>query len=102
MHEAKTRQAQVELLKQQAHEEALELAKQTKARKLKAKMLPLSVGSIRGEEEFVDPFRIPLHLLLEKTTFKGNALIDSGADLNVLSWEVWNALGQPSLFPTKM
>ena len=31
-----------------------------------------------------------------------NALIDSGADLNILSWNVWEAMGNPELTPTSI
>ena len=31
-----------------------------------------------------------------------NALIDSGADLNIISWDVWEAMGNPELTPTSI
>ena len=31
-----------------------------------------------------------------------NALIDSGADLNIISWDVWAAMGNPELTPTSI
>ena len=102
MHAAKTRKAQAELLKQKAKEEADERARAAKAKRLKAKMLTLSFKSEDEEDQFVEPFRLEINLLAQKATVSTHALIDSGADLNVISWEIWDAMGQPKLDPSKL
>ena len=45
----------------------------------------------------VEPFTIAIDLLMQKTALSANNLIDSRADLNIISWEAWNAMGQPQL-----
>ena len=102
MHAAKTQKAQAELLKQKAKEEADERARAAKAKRLKAKMLTLSFKSEDEEDQFVEPFRLEINLLAQKATVSTHALIDSGADLNVISWEIWDAMGQPKLDPSKL
>ena len=53
-------------------------------------------------QNFTEPFHIGLDLHTLKNTITEPALIDSGADLNILSYEVWEALGKPRLIPTPM
>ena len=45
-------------------------------------------------QSFTEPFHIGLDLHTLKNTITERALIDSGADLNILSYEVWEALGK--------
>ena len=50
------------------------------------------------EEEYVEPFHVHVHVDVERTTYEVLALIDSGADRNVLSYSAWETLvGKPSL-----
>ena len=102
MHAAKTQKSQVELLKQKAKEEADERARAAKSRRLKAKMLTLSSKSEDEEDPFVEPFCLEINLLSQKSTMSTHALIDSGTDLNVISWEIWDAMGQTRLNPPKL
>ena len=88
MHAAKTQKAQAELLKQKAKEEADERARAAKAKRLKAKMLTLSFKSENEEDQFVEPFCLKINLLAQEAAVSTHALIDSGADLNVISWEI--------------
>ena len=90
------------LKEKKAKEEADERARAAKAKRLKAKMLTLSFKSEDEEDQFVEPFRLEINLLAQKATVSTHALIDSGADLNVISWEIWDAMGQPKLDPSKL
>ncbi len=49
------------------------------------------------EDDFVDPFHIQLRMHTQQAAFQVSALIDSGADCNVLSYVVWDALDQSQL-----
>ena len=46
---------------------------------------------------YVEYFHIHVHVDVERTTYEVLALIDSGADSNVLSYSAWEILGKPSL-----
>ena len=93
MHSAKTRKDQAEQLKLQAFKEAQEHALRTKARKLQTRIMPIAMTEQLDEDTFVDPFYIAINLLTEKNELNTHAFIDSRADVNVLSWETWDALG---------
>ena len=68
MHAAKTQTTQAELLKQKAKKEANERARAAKAtRRLKAKMLTLSIKSEDEEDPFVQPFCLGINLLSQKS-----------------------------------
>ena len=57
---------------------------------------------VKNELPIVEPFRVAIMIVTQKTTIGVNAFIDSGADLNILSWNAWDALGQPELTPTSI
>ena len=94
MHSAKTRKDQAEQLKLQAFKEAQERALCTKARKLQIRIMPKSMTEQLDEDTFVYPFYIAINLLTERNELNTYAFIDSGADINVISWETWDALGR--------
>ena len=100
MEAAKTRQARAALLKKEAQEEANARAKAIRARRHKVHVLAVSVTEVEDELPIVKPFRIATKFVTQKTAIGVNAFIDSGANLNILSWNVWEALGQPELTPT--
>ena len=54
------------------------------------------------EEEFVKPFTLRLQLLTVQNEIQTTALIDSGADCNVMSYAMWEKLGKPELTPSKL
>ena len=100
MQAAKTRKARADLLKKQAQEEAIARAKAIRARKHKVHILALKTIDIDDELPIVKPFRIATKLVTQKIDVGVNALIDSRADLNILSWDVWRTMGSPKLTPT--
>ena len=65
-------------------------------------MLTLSFKSEDEEDPFVEPFCLGINLLSQKATLSTHALIESGADLNGISWEIWDAMGQPRLNPSNL
>ena len=94
MDASKTRQARVALLKKEAQEKVNARAKAIWARRHKVHILAVSAAKIEEELPIVKPFRIATKLV--------NALIDSGADLNILSWNVWEDMGHPEITPTSI
>ena len=51
------------------------------------------------EPELIPPFLLDLQLVMTSHAMWTKALIDSGADCNVLSYETWVSLGKPTLEP---
>ena len=48
----------------------------------------------------IEHFKVAINLLMKRTTILGNDFIDSGANLNVLSWDTWNAMGKSEITPS--
>lgn len=65
-------------------------------------MLTLSVTNAEDKVMMVETFRFAINLLMYKKTLLANSLIDLGANLNVISWETWNAMGQLELTPSTL
>ena len=97
LHAAKSRKQGAADLRRQAKEEAQARVEKMKQRRA-ARIMTLSAGE-ELSENYVEPFRIPVTIETEKTNISLPAFIDSGADLNVLSFETWVQLGKPSLIP---
>lgn len=95
MHQARTRKEAQALLKQQAQEEARARVVKAKERR-KASIFTIKVMD-EEEQDYIEPFHIHVHVDVENTTYEVSALIDSGADNNVLSYAAWETLGRPSL-----
>ena len=57
---------------------------------------------LASSESECSPFRIPLTVITQKRLRTVDALIDQDGSLNVLSWEMWDALGQPKLSHTEL
>lgn len=93
LHSAQTRKEGQALLRRQAREEADARVQKARERRQNA-IMPIQIGE---EEDFVEPFHIQLQMHTQTAAFHASALIDSGADCNVMSHEVWNALGNPTL-----
>ena len=57
--------------------------------------------SLHGEEDAeeltVKPFTLHLQLVTSTHEQSPTALIDSGADCNVMSYDMWESLGKPEL-----
>ena len=65
--------------------------------------MSLSVhGEDDAEELTVKPFTINLQLVTVTHEWSATALIDSGADCNVMSYEMWVQLGKPELAPSML
>ena len=63
----------------------------------------ISVAYTRTKGHIKDlPFKISLTVIDQQCRHMVNALVDHDVSLNVLSWEMWNALGQPTLSPTNL
>ena len=60
------------------------------------------VGEDETEEAEIAPFTLLLQLLLPTHETSTTALIDSGADCNVMSYETWESLGKPELTQSKL
>ena len=102
LHRAKTyKQGQLDL-KERAQQEARERRHKIKARN-QANIMALSLeGEDESEELAIDPFTLHLQLLSPTKETSTTALIDSGADCNVMSYETWESLGKPELTQSKL
>ena len=68
-----------------------------------ANVLSLSVnGDDEGDDFSVQPFTIKMDLVTTTHQLSSNALIDSGVDCNVMSYDIWKLLGKPDLVPSKL
>ena len=63
--------------------------------------MALSLEKEDADEFAVKPFTIPLQLLTATQEQSMTALIDSGVDCNVLSYDIWTSLGKIDLVPLK-
>ena len=63
-------------------------------------MALIAVSGDDLEEEFVKPFSLHLQLLTTQSEILTTALIDTGADCNVMSYTMWEKLGKPNLTPS--
>ena len=61
-----------------------------------------SLEDFASLESECSPFKVPLLMITQQCVHTAIALIDPGMSLNVLSWQIWDALGQPDLTPTKL
>ena len=52
------------------------------------------------KEESIPPFLVRMQLINYLTTCTTNAMVDSGADCNLLSHSIWQELGAPALIPS--
>lgn len=93
MHEACTRKEAQALLQQQAREEAKARAAKAKARR----HTNVFCVHMMHDEDYVDPFYIVLHFHLQEASHEVATLIDSGADCNILSYDMWVAITKPYL-----
>ena len=65
--------------------------------------MSLSVnGDDEGDDFLVQPFTIKMDLVTAIHQLSSSALIDSGADCNVMSYDIWQFLGKPNLVPSKL
>ena len=60
-------------------------------------MALIAIGGEDVEEEFVKPFTLRLQLLTVQNEILTTALIDWGANCNVMSYTTWEKLGKPDL-----
>ena len=98
LHVAQTQKEGQALLKQHALAEAQARAAKAKARH-KAMVMTIQISD---DEEFVEPFNIQMCIHTKQASYDTSTLIDSGVDCNVLSYNVWEALGKPQLTNVKM
>ena len=96
LHNSKTYKEGQARLKAKAQKEAKERRDKIKARRAKILTLQTDVPEVR-EEEPILPFRILLNFT---DKISQSALIDSGADCNVMPYGTWELLGCPKLIPT--
>ena len=69
-------------------------------RRKRAQILMVSQEVNKDKEpELIPPFFLDLQLVTKSHAMWTKALIDSGADCNVLSYETWVTLGKPTLEP---
>ena len=102
LHAAETYKEGQAQLKEKAQQEARERTKQIKAHR-QAQILTIVTQSVEElEEEIVAPFTLRLQLLAADLKVWSTALIDSGADCNVMSYTMWESLGKPDLAPSNL
>ena len=87
----------LELLKQDAQDEA-KLRKQQMRGRSKAQVCVVN----HLEQDTILPFLVCLRLINSQTSCVADAMIDSGAECNLLSHTTWKTLGQPTLSPSKL
>ena len=86
LHQAKTYKEGQARLKEQAKQEARAHRQKLQAQKQAQIMALTMLGNDDQEEEFVKPFTLHLQLLANQQETTTTALIDSGADCNVMSY----------------
>ena len=65
--------------------------------------MALSLSREDEIEEFkIEPFTLHLQLLSSTNETWTIAMIDSGVDCNVMSYETWKSLGKPELTQSKL
>lgn len=101
LHTAKTIWEGQAALKLQAQEEAKERRRQIRLRR-EARVLIVATQAGSEEDTLINPFLVELNLVTAKQTLKTNALIDLGADCNILSYETWEKLGKSDVSPSNL
>lgn len=92
LHTAKSKKQALEILKQ----EALEEAKEHKQRMRAQKDTQVCVVN-QSETDIIPPFLVKLRLINYQTSCEAEAMIDFGAECNLLLHKTWESLGQPTL-----
>ena len=95
MHAAKSRKLAFEQLKADAQAEARERAAKAKARKLQVSMVKVNEVVT---EDYTDPLLVPLGIVSPQVTC--TAILDSGADVNVMSAQLYQGLQTNKLLPS--
>ena len=68
-----------------------------------ANVLPLLVnGNNEGDEFSIKTFTIKMDLVTTTHQLSSTTLIDSGANCNVMSYDIWQILGKLDLVPSKV
>ena len=102
LYQATTYKARLEQIKEDAKREDREGRHRIKAC-TQANIMYLFVTSVEdGEDLYVQTFTINLDLVIATHQLSTAALIDSRADCNVMSHEIWKFLGKPKLVPSKL
>ena len=97
LHLAQTKKEALESLKRDAQEEA----KQRKHKMKSTHQARVCVFN-QSESETIPPFLVRLRLINYQTSCLADAMIDLGAECNLLSHTTWKKLGQPTLAPSTL
>ncbi len=101
LHQAKTyKEGQIQL-KEQAQIEAQERRQKMRTRR-EVKIMAVTGQNAEHEDFKVKPFTIHLQLTTDTREQFTTAMIDSGADCNVMSYDMWESLGMPKLTPSML
>ena len=92
LHSAKTKKKALELLKKDAQAEAKE-----RKHKMQAQQDTQVWVVNQSDLDTIPPFLVWLRLINYQTNCQADAMIDSGAECNLLSCKTWKTLGQPTL-----
>lgn len=95
MHAAKNKKMAFEQLKADAQAEAKERAAKAKARRLEISMVQVNENQT---EDYTAPLLVPLGIVSPQVTCM--AILDSGADVNVISKQLYQGLQTNKLLPT--
>ena len=95
MHAAKSKKLAFEQLKADAQAEAKERAAKAKARRLQVSMVQVNEVAT---EDYTDPLLVPLGIVSPQVTC--TAILDSGADVNVMSAQLYQGLHTNKLLPS--
>lgn len=93
MHATKSKKLALQLMKDDAREEAPIIAKKIKARRKQVSMVNINIE----EDDYTAPLLVDIRISLTKTTC--TTILDSRADVNVLSAEIYNQLKDMQLLP---
>lgn len=97
LHMAKTKKEALETLKQDAKEEAKQRKHQMR-NKFDAQVCVVNQSS----PDAILPFAVRVRLINYQTSCTVDAMMDSGAECNLLSHTTWKSLGQPELTPSSL
>ena len=97
LHLAYTLKGGKALLKKQAQDEAQARALAIKQKRVLQMMVLETFSMNKDKNEVIPPFYLNLQVVTQHGSINTAAFLDSGADLNVISHELWLALKQPVL-----
>ncbi|KAI5059045.1 hypothetical protein GOP47_0025364 [Adiantum capillus-veneris] len=97
LHVAERRQAGLEKIKKEAREETCLRLETEKLKRKQHRVLALSMNNNEGKDQFIEPFKIDTTIETTQASSVVRVFIDMGSDTSIMSYETWEAIGNPEL-----